>query len=260
MLHRHLFILAFGLLTATASQAAGFVHNENFVVFYPPTGDQQESNQLAQQVLDYAEQCRAEIAKEWLGKELPRGLGRTTINIEFTQGRDTAMTWAKDDPARRYHTIYLTTSPDRLFDGTLKHELTHAVLATRWRHPNRLPAWTEEGIASRYDDAPRIATRREIIQWCAETDNWPRLKTLFQEETIAAAKTESYAVAASLTEFLLEKGDKETFFAFAAAGGVTGWDAAVSKHYGMRSVEELQFLWQTWVSKRASGVTVAARL
>jgi len=202
-------------LTAAASHAAGFAHNQNFVVYCPSVGTQEEGQQLANRVLQFADECRTEIAKQWLGRELPPGVGRTVINIEFSTGQDTALTWAKDDPGRRYHTIYLTTSAEKLTGGTLKHELTHAVLATRWRHPNRLPAWAEEGVASRYDDESRIATRAEVIQWFAETGNWPRVDRLLQAETISAESTETYAVAASLTDFLLEQADTETFFQFA---------------------------------------------
>ena len=238
MLLRYFLILVFGAL-ATASQAAGFVHNENFVVYCPAVDTQEAGQRLAKQVLEFADECRAEIAMQWLGKELPPGVGRTVINIDISPNQDTALTWAKDDPNRRYHAIYLTTSADKVIGSTLKHELTHAVLATRWRHPNRLPAWTEEGIASQYDDESRIGTRRQIVEWFAETGNWPKLNRILQAETISAGSSESYAVAASLTEFLLEKADKETFFQFASTADFKARDVALSKHYDMKNVAEL---------------------
>ena len=121
MVHRHLFVLAFGVVTAASSQAAGFVHNENFVVYGPSTVTQEESQQLAQQVLEFADTCRADIARQWLGKELPPGVGRTVINVAISPEQDRALTWAKDDPQRRYHSIYLTTSADKVLGSTLKH-------------------------------------------------------------------------------------------------------------------------------------------
>ena len=242
----------------TRSHAGGFVHNENFVVYCPDLGTAQASNQLAARVLEFADECRTEIATKWLGKPLPPGIGRTVINVELAAGKDTALTWAKDDPGRRYHTIYLTTSVDKVVGSTLKHELAHAVLATRWQHPNRLPAWLEEGIASGYDNASRISTRRQIIGWCAETGNWPQLGRVLAAKTISAQSTQTYAVAASVTRFLLAQRDKETLFQF-ALDGARGWDAALRKHYNIQNVDQLQVQWQRWAARSSSGITVASQ-
>ena len=135
------------------AQAAGFVHNENFVVFTESGLSRQVTQDFAQSVLVKAEEYRKQISQEWFGEQLPRGIGRTTINVSFSDDRDAGLTWAVDHPDRKLHTIYLYTTAEQAVGSTLAHEVAHAVLATRFPHPHRLPAWVEEGIASQYDNA-----------------------------------------------------------------------------------------------------------
>ena len=165
-------------------------------------------------MLRSAEAWRSEIARQWLGEELPPSVGQTTVNVSFSEQRDAGITWAKDDPRRKYHTLYLTTSPDRALGSTLAHEMVHVVLATRFPHPRRLPAWLEEGIASSYDDGPRQATRQQILAWMAKTGNWFDVESIFNSQNIAGQDKQAYAVASSLTQFLLTRGDQRTLLEF----------------------------------------------
>ena len=71
---RHLFILAVCALSTTSTYAAGFAHNENFVVYAPADPTQEEGQRLANQVLKFAGVCRREIATDLLGIELPPGV------------------------------------------------------------------------------------------------------------------------------------------------------------------------------------------
>ena len=119
--------------------------------------------ELALQMLRQAERFREEIALQWLGGPLPEGQGRVVINLRVSHDRDEGLTWACDSQDRLCHTIYLVTSPQRALGSTLKHEIAHAVLATHFSHPHRLPSWLEEAIASDYDDASRKSTRQRIL-------------------------------------------------------------------------------------------------
>ncbi len=163
--------------------------------------------------------------------------------------RDAGLTWAKDDPRRHYHTLYLTTSPERALGGTLAHEMAHVVLATRFPHPHRLPAWLDEGIASRYDDSDRQELRQQQIAWIIQTRNWPQLDSLLNASSIASRDKQAYAVASSLVNFLLERNsDKQTLLAFGQHGNQAGWDAALQKYYGIHDVSQLQSQWQRWLT------------
>jgi hypothetical protein len=236
------------LLVPSPSRAAGFAHNENFTVFAPAVPSQEAGQAFAEELLAKADQYRKEIATYWLGEELPPGVGHTIINVDFTGAKDTALTWVKDNPRRKYHTLYLSTSPERALGSTLAHEVSHVVLATRFPHPNRLAAWLEEGIAGKYDDALRIQTRRKLLSWFSRTGNWPRLEMILTAEEILAKDECSYAVATSLTDFLISLRDKGTLLAFGRSAGERGWDAALRKHYGISDVSALQADWRRWVA------------
>ena len=230
------------------ARAAGFVHNANFTVLTEAGVSPEASQSFAAAVLARAEQYRREIAREWLGEELPAGIGTTTINVRFSDSTDSGLTWAVDHPQRRYHSIYLETSPDRALGETLAHEVAHAVLATQFPHPKRLPAWLEEGIASRYDAAYRRHERESALAWMARNGNWPRLEPVLNAENIPAEETRSYAAAVSLTEMLLERGGKQKLLAFGKQAAEVGCRRALAEHYGIADIDQLQTAWQAWAA------------
>lgn len=233
-------------------EAAGFVHNENFTVFTPAQASQQEADAFAATLLEKAERYRKEIALEWLGEELPPSIGQTIVNVSFSDRREHGLTWAKDNPERKFHTLYLVATPTGEVDSLLAHEMVHVVLATRYPHPDRLPAWLEEGIACRYDDASRKATRKQITNWFVRTENWPRLQTLLTQHNVSSQDQAAYAVSASLTEMLLSLGNRQTLLEFGQSADRLGCNAALKRHYGIQDVAQLQTDWQRWLTARSS--------
>jgi len=232
---------------AATSYGAGIAYNENFTICTPAQPTQKEGQAFAELVLDMAEQYRREIAQDLLVEELPPGVGRTMISVRFSHQEDAGVTWAKDNPERRYHNVYLTTTPQRALGSTLKHELAHVVLATRFPHPERLPPWLEEGLASRYNDDERKTTHQRIMNWFSRTGNWPRLENILHTTRILADDTSIYATAASLTEYLLSQKDIETLFCFAQAAKSIPLDTALQKYYAIHNMKVLQSRWQAWV-------------
>jgi hypothetical protein len=237
------------LIAAIRADAAGFAMSDNFTVFTPAYATDQDNQAYAQEVLRCAEMWRREIAREWLGEELPPSIGKTTVNVAFSEDRDAGLTWAKDDRHRAYHTLYMTTTPDRALGSTLAHEMVHVVLATRFPDPRRLPAWVEEGVASRYDDPARHTTRQQILSWMAKTGNWSDVETVMLSVNISTHDKAAYATASSITEFLLSRGDKHTLFEFGLHGTQSGWDTALERFYRIRSTAHLQRAWQQWVKQ-----------
>ncbi|NOY30449.1 MAG: hypothetical protein GXP28_09835 [Planctomycetes bacterium] len=250
---RLLILVGFFLfLNSPSALAAGHAFNANFTVLVEAKPSQEQGQFVAEYVLDRAETLRGEIATEWIGRPIPTGVGRTSITVHFHPGIESALTWAKDRPTRTLHSVYLRTTPERVqqaVEEMLPHEIVHVVFATQFSHPNRLPVWIEEGIASRYDDAQRMAIRQETVTWWTQTGDWPQLATLFDAKNLHASDATGYAAAASLVDFLLSRGDKKTLLAFAADGNATGWDAALKVHYQIQSVSRLQSEWQAWVDE-----------
>lgn len=231
-------------LFSGSAAAAEFARSANFIVLA-------DDAELAEEVLTQAERYRRQIAEEWLGEALPEGVGAAMINVRISSTEDSGLTWPTDPAsARRYHRVWLTTSQAQATGAVLKHELTHVVLAT-WM-PQRLPPWADEGAASRYDDVSRVAQRRRALEWFARSENWPRLIHVLEDDTITAGELTSYTVAASLSDFLLQRGDRATLLRFAAAGRRLGWDEALKTHYRIEDVSELQLAWQAHLSKQAA--------
>ncbi len=230
------------------ADAAGVAASQDFNVL---ASDQA----LAEAVLAQAEVFRREIAKEWLGQELSRGAGPAMITVVESQGEDSGLTWPIDDPKRKFHKVWLRTSEERALGSTLRHEITHVVLATQF--PNHLPAWVEEGIASLSDDPERLEIRRRMLGRHLLSRDGPHLNAMFEAPTVPTSHRSTYSLAASVVEYLLTRADKATLLRFAVTGRDQGWDRAVQEHYGFRTVSDLETAWHAWVSQSTRGQTYA---
>jgi hypothetical protein len=231
-------LMSFVLMIPSLSHAAGWAHDENFVVLAPDQG-------TAEFVLARANEYRKQVAVEWLGEELPPSVGQTVVHVEYSTTEDSALTWPIDSPRRTMHKLWLTTAPDKAGGKVLHHEITHVVLNTQF--PGSLPAWSDEGAASMKDDEERKAVGERILAWYVKSGNWPALETVLEAPAINASNQAAYAIAASLTQYLLTRGDRSTFLKFAQSGKARGWDLALKEQYKIDSVKDLQAAWQAWV-------------
>jgi hypothetical protein len=225
---------ASGSASSTSSHTAA---SANFVVSAP-------ERELAEAVLKRAEALRETLAQRWLREELPSGVGPTVIRVKLSSAEDKGLSWVADNEARLSHLMWLTTSRELAVGSTLAHEMTHVVLATRY--PGAVPAFANEGAACEQDDPERVAMRKRIVEWWAQTGNWPHVGELFEAKQIDPADAARYALACSVTEFLLTRGDRAKFIDFAVAGPVRGWPTAVREFYGFNNLMTLQTAWRDW--------------
>lgn len=239
-----------GLGLASTAHGAGFAYSVNANVLAPDQA-------TADAVLAQAEKYRRQVALEWLGEELPPGAGPVAIHVQFSATEDTGLTLPIDGPQRKFHRIWLITSRQRALGSTLHHEMVHAVLATRF--PQRLPAWSDEGIAGTKDDPQRVALRRQIMEQLVQTAVWPPLGTLFEAKELSANDETAYSVASSVVAFLLSRGDQSALLQFAATGQEKGWERAVQECYGFHSMAELQTAWQRWATRGLEVSRVSVR-
>jgi hypothetical protein len=223
-----------------AKETGAMAANANFVVSAPEQA-------LADQVLIEAERLRDAIAVRWLSEKLPPGLGQTVIRVKLSPNEDIGLSWVADSQSRLSHLMWLTTSRELAVGSTLAHEMTHVVLATRY--PGELPAFATEGAACEQDDSERIATRKRIVAWWAQTGNWPHVAEVLEARQIAPSDAARYALACSVTEFLLTRSSRATFLDFAVAGAQRGWPDAVREYYGFGDLMALQTAWRDWANE-----------
>jgi hypothetical protein len=237
-----LLMLAMLFLPRTA-HAVGFAHDDNFIVFAPDQA-------LAEGLLVRANSLRREIATEWFGEQLPTGAGRTVVHLRLSEADDRGTIWPKDpkDAKQTLHNVWVTTTPDRV-DALLKHELTHAVFATKF--PERIPRWIEEGIASLADDAGRAASRDRLLAQYVRSGDWPALKPILEANRIRSTDDAAYSAAPSVIRYLLSRADKRTLVRFALLAKNEGLEAALRQCYGFRGLDEFQVAWQAWVGQRS---------
>jgi hypothetical protein len=229
------------------ASAAGLASNANFIVYVPAKPSPENAERYAKIVLERAQQFRDQVAQEWLGERLPEGGVRTIITIDFTNKENSGFTWAKDNPQRQFHNVYLNTSPAKAAGTMLNHEIAHTVLATKYPHPTRLSKWVEEGIASRYDDEVLRAVHRQEVRSWIRMGRIPPLNSLLNAPSIDALDDTQYAAAESLVEFLVTRGDKPRVVEFAEYGQRAGWDNALRTYYRITDVQQLQAEWQQWL-------------
>jgi hypothetical protein len=233
-------------LLLTPSVHGAIPATKNFIVVAP-------DEMLAAEVLHEAELLRKHVALAYLGEELPAGVGQTIISVELSDTEDRATFWPVDHPLRTHHRLWLTTSRETATGPKLAHEITHLVLHVRYG--DQLPAWVDEGFASMQDGPERVATRERILQDTAFVRRWPITEVLSRKVRISAHDQDAYAAAASLTEFLVARGDAPQALKFAAQGTKHGWEQAARINYGM-SLSELETTWQKWLVSRVPSVAV----
>ncbi len=236
------------LLTAASSSHAASVRTTNFVVEAP-------TQELAQEFGKLAEHYRKQKALEWLGQEMPRWPSPCPLRVTVTMSGAKGATSFTFPEGQVYQTMFIEGPLDRLRNSVLPHEVTHTVLAHHFRRP--VPRWADEG-GSVYSEDDLERSRHDRM--CRDILNAGRgmpLKRLFSLRDYPNDVMVLYAQGYSVSKFLIESGDRQTFLNFIGHGMQWGWEDAAKTYYRYRGVEEME---QAWLdSLRKSRVTGVAR-
>ncbi|MBM4093624.1 MAG: hypothetical protein FJ276_30085 [Planctomycetes bacterium] len=241
------------LLAAATSMGAGFaprghvlmapaaaVKSQNFVVTAA-------TPQLAQEVCQAAERFRRDLAIEWLGHELPPW--RDICPIQVTVGRmgaggATSFVFSNGEP--RDWRMSIQGSRERILDSVLPHEITHMILATHIGCP--LPRWADEGAATSVEHGSERAKQEQLLLRFLTSDRGIAFNRLFAMKDYPADIMPLYSQGYSLARFLIAQGGRQKYVQYVSDGTKgNNWTAATHKHYGFRSLSELQITWLDWV-------------
>jgi hypothetical protein len=225
-------------LSVLASLGAGY-QTPNFVVEAP-------TPQFAKQIGDFAEHYRKEKALLWLGQEMPRWPEPCPIQVKVTPtGAGGATSFAFDQGRVLGQQMTIEGTAERLLYSVLPHEVTHTVFAYWFRRP--LPRWADEGGAVHSEDD---AERRKHDRMCRDFLNagqampLRRLFGLMQYPNNGRDVMVLYAQGFSVTSFLVERSNRQTFLNFLAhALNRNSWDDAAQTYYGFRNVDALEQAW-----------------
>ncbi len=230
------------VLTAVFFQLGASYRTENFIVTAPTV-------ELATEVARAAEQYRGDLARRWLGTELPAWQRPCVIEVregpQVRLGGQTSFVFLHGCPTDWRMSI---AGPARqILHAVLPHEILHTVLATHFRQP--LPRIIEEGICVSAESEESRATLREHSRLESPDGTPMTLDQLLAARDYSANVDLFYSEGYSLTRYLLARGGRHTVIRF-LADGLRGnnWEESARRHYGAENLTQLQQDWTQWRS------------
>src|SRR5580698_7892630 len=243
---------ALALLGASAAHGATF-SSANFVV---TTGDAD----FARQCAETAEKYRKELAREWLGHDLPRWFRPCQISVTVGQigaGGATTFTFAAGQVFG--WTMKVQGSPERILDSVIPHEVSHTIFASHFRRP--LPRWADEGAASLVEHESERRRQSMLLQQVFNTPQRIPLTSLISMKEYPGdmqSVLTMYAEGYSLADYLVQSGGetgKERYLRFLTDANDKGWNHAIRTWYGLPDVTSLERRWSNWVTAGSPDIT-----
>jgi hypothetical protein len=226
------------VVTAFPILAGASFRSPNFVVEAP-------TQQVAGRVAARAEECRAIIARAWLGHELPNWGTPCPLRVRLTAGEAGGLTSFGFHQGRvTDQRMTVEGRLDRILASALPHEVTHTIFAAYFGGP--MPRWADEGASLLSEDQRERHRHDQIaIDLLARRAEIP-LARLFQIEDYPNDLMSFYGQGYSISRFLIEMGGRPRFLRFVRDGLKENWDAATRAHYQLANVRELDRAWQSW--------------
>jgi hypothetical protein len=244
--------LALLLVLPQAAHAAGY-RTANFTVAAP-------TPQLAKEIGDTAEQCRRDLAIEWLGRELPNWTKPCPIhaNVQPTLGAGGATSFIFDQGQVFGWEMKIQGSRERVLDSVVPHEVTHTIFATHFRQP--LPRWADEGACTTVEHHSEIAKQeRMLIDFLKNRRGIP-FNDMFAMKEYPSDVLPLYAQGHSLARYLIGQRGKRAFMTFLGDGLQDGnWPRAIREHYEYDHLLALQNSWLDWVKAGRPEIQPAGR-
>jgi hypothetical protein len=235
-------LLALVAMTATASAAK--VRTANFII---ETARQEDAEEFAR----LAEHYRKQKALDWLGREMPTWSEPCHLRITITgngAGGATTFDFGGREISQEMH---IEGSRERLKNSVLPHEVTHTVFAHHFRQP--VPRWADEGGSVYSEDDIERGRHDKLVVQVLNAGQGIQLRALFRMKDYPRDVMTLYAQGYSVTRYLVEKSDRQTFLNFVATGMQKGWDAAAQEFYGFKNVPDLEAAWIAHLHKVARG-------
>ena len=196
----------------------------------------------------------ATLAIEWLGDELPPWQEPCPIQVivgpHLGAGGATTFTFINGQP-RDWH-MEIQGSQERILDSVLPHEITHTIFATHFGCP--LPRWADEGGATSVEHVSERTKQDQLLIQFLTSNRGIAFNHMFAMKEYPPDILPLYSQGYSLARYLIAQGGKHKYVNYVLDGmRWNNWTAATQKHYGLRSLSELQINWLDWVRQGQSG-------
>ncbi|MEZ6143289.1 MAG: hypothetical protein R3B84_22205 [Zavarzinella sp.] len=226
-------------------QAATF-RTKNFIVEAPRQVDAEEFGQLA-------EHFRKVKAQEWLGQEMPDWPQPCPLKVIITPAGASGVTSFTFGRVI-YQEMEIQGQRERLKNSVLPHEITHTVFAHHFRQP--VPRWADEGGSVYSEDELERTRHDRLCRDILNSGKGIQLRALFPMKEYPRDMMTLYAQGYSVTKFLVEQSNRQTFLNFVAYGLTENWDDACQKYYSFRNVPDLESAWIKHLKDVARGTAV----
>ncbi len=233
--------LAGWLLASSVSSAAQW-KTENFVVTAP-------TEALAKKVAFTAEAWRVRLAKEWLGRSLPKWYRPCPISVTVGQiGAGGATTFRFAQGQVFDWRMNVQGTEERILDSVIPHEVSHTIFASHFRRP--LPRWADEGAATLAEHESEQRRQSMHLKQVWNTSHKIPLGDLLSMEEYPSDMRDVltlYAQGYSLANFLVQKGGKARYLKFLDLAEKKECKTALNVLYGIDGIESLDSSWGSWV-------------
>lgn len=246
-------ILLFGLNSIVNAQfmraREHVAHSQNFIVFA-------SSPEWAAQVAQVAEQNRRDLAKYWLGKELPNWSERCPIHVQSSpqlgaggETRFSLLPGARGGSGVGNWMMIVQGTRKRILDSVLPHEITHTIFATHFAHLGKyVPRWADEGACTTVEHPEEKGKHAHFLQDFLRHGRGLSFNRMFSLKEYPEDILPLYAQGHSAVQFLLDQGGPRKFIAFLEEGMQTGaWERVLREKYTYRTIGQFQTLWNQWL-------------
>jgi hypothetical protein len=146
-----------------------------------------------------------------------------------------------------------------LLDSVLPHEVTHMIFATHFGRP--LPRWADEGACTTVEHISEKSKQQHLLITFLTSGRGIAFNQMFAMKEYPRDILPLYAQGYSLARYLIDVGGRRKFVDYVAEGmNTNNWTAATQKHYGIKSLSELQITWLEWVRRGSPLVAPATTL
>jgi hypothetical protein len=243
------------VVAAALLSVAARYQTPNFIVTAPTA-------QMAEQVGQAAEHYRREIAKEWLGKEMPEWSRPCPVKVRLDNGAGGVTSFRFQDGEVFGWNMSVQGPLDQILQSVLPHEVTHTIFASHFRQP--LPRWADEGACTTVEHPKERAKQNQMLVQFLQSGRGIGFHNMFRMKEYPRDMLPLYAQGHSLATFLIGQGGRQKFLAYLADGMQNeerdpdrAWNTATQQHYGFNNLGALQNAWLDWVRQGSPGLEQA---